>query len=62
MKLLLLHLLLATSALAELTPCERELIQQLGPGTPERILLWPDKPPQFLENAAPEVIKDNQTI
>jgi hypothetical protein len=26
------------------------------------ILLWPDKPPQFFENAAPEVIMDNQTI
>ena len=58
----LLFLLLATCVFAELTPSERELIQQLGPGTPEPILLWPDKPPQFLENAAPEVINDNQTI
>jgi acetyl esterase/lipase len=53
---------LAVTVFAELTPAEHELIQQLGPGTPEPILLWPDTPPQFLENAAPEVIKDNQTI
>jgi predicted esterase len=62
MRFLLSLLFLATSAFADLTPSERELIQQLGPDTQEPILLWPDKPPQFLENAAPEVIKDNKTI
>ncbi len=65
MKLLLSALVAAAllaPALAELTPTERELMQQLGPGTPEPIPLWPDKPPQFLENAAPEVIADNQRI
>jgi hypothetical protein len=56
MKSFLLCFLFPFAALAELTPSERELIQQLGPGTPEPILLWPEKPPQFLENAAPEVI------
>ena len=62
MKTLLCFLSFAICAFAELTPSERELIQQLGPGTPEPIPLWSGKPPQFLENAAPEVIKDNQTI
>ena len=58
----LLCLLLATTAFAGLTESEQELIRQLGPGTPEPIPLWPDKPPQFLENAAPEIIAENQTI
>jgi acetyl esterase/lipase len=62
MKPLLLLLSLAASAFADLTPSERELIQQLGPDTPEPILLWPDKPPQFMENAVPEVIAENQRI
>lgn len=47
---------------ADLSPAERELIRQLGSGTPVPMPLWPDKPPQFLENAAPEVIAENQTI
>jgi endo-1,4-beta-xylanase len=59
---LLALLLLAVPAFGELTEAERELIRQLGPGTPEPIPLWPDKPPRFLENAAPEVIVENQTI
>ncbi len=63
---LLLSVLIATAlvapAFAELTPTERELMQQLGPDAPEPIPLWPDKPPQFLESAAPEVIADNQRI
>jgi endo-1,4-beta-xylanase len=58
----LLRLILATTAFAGLTESEQELIRQLGPGTPEPIPLWPDKPPQFLENAAPEIIAENQTI
>lgn len=58
-----LCLLLAAPLLAlGLTPSERELMKQLGPDTPEPLPLWSGKPPQFLENAAPEVIKDNQTI
>lgn len=55
-------LILSTIAHAGLTPSKRELIEQLGPGTPEPRPLWPGKPPQFLENAAPEVIAENQTI
>lgn len=62
MRFLLSLLFLASTAFAELTPSESELIKQLGPGTPEPIPLWSGKPPQFMENAAPEVIKDNQII
>ena len=53
---------LSAISFAELTTSERELIMQLGPGTPEPIPLWSGKPPKFIENTAPEVIKDNQTI
>ncbi len=58
----LLFLLLTSTVFAQFTPAERELMNQLDPGTPEPVLLWSGKPPQFMENAAPEVIKDNQTI
>jgi len=58
----LLSLVLATTGFADLTESEQELIRQLGPGTPEPIPLWPDKPPQFLENTAPEIIAENQRI
>jgi len=54
--------LTVTASTAELTRSERELIHQLGPGTPEPIPLWPGRPQQFLEKAAPEVIAKNQTI
>lgn len=62
MKLLFLLCLIASASAADLTPAERELMRQLGPGTPEPILLWPGKPPQFVENATPEVIAENQRI
>ncbi|HBJ82418.1 MAG TPA: hypothetical protein DDZ88_00780, partial [Verrucomicrobiales bacterium] len=62
MRTVLFLLCLLAVSHAELTPSERELMQQLGPDTPEPILLWPGKPPQFLENAAPEVIAENQRI
>ena len=62
MRFILSLILIANSTLAQLTPSERELMSQLGPSTPEPIQLWPDKPPQFLENAAPEVIAENQRI
>lgn len=61
-RLLYLLLVLPLTSLAELTPGERELMQQLGPGTPAPVLLWPGKPPQFMENAPPEVIAENQRI
>lgn len=47
---------------AELSPSERELQRQLGPGTPDPIHLWPDRPPKFLENAPPETIAENQRL
>lgn len=50
------------TVLGELSPAERELMKQLGPDTPEPIPLWAGKPPQFLENAAPEVVAENQRI
>jgi hypothetical protein len=47
---LLAFLLLGLPAamMAPLTQSERELMQQLGPDTPEPVLPWPDKPPQFM--------------
>lgn len=62
MKTLLCLLAFTSIGLAELTVSESELIKQLGPDTPRPIALWPDKPPQFMDNAAPEVIADNQRI
>ncbi len=53
--------LLALPARA-LTPAELELREKLGPDTPEPIPLWPDKPPRFVENAAPEKIGPNAQI
>lgn len=62
MKAVLFLLCLLAVSHAELTPSEHELMTQLGPDTPEPLQLWSGRPPQFIENAAPEVIKDNQTI
>lgn len=60
MRFVILLLCFSVSApAAELTSLERELIQQLGPGTPEPIPLWPGTPLQFLEKAGPEVIATN---
>lgn len=44
------------------TPAEIELKRQLGPGTPDAIPLWPDKPPRFLENAPAETVVENARI
>jgi acetyl esterase/lipase len=46
----------------DLTPSERELLRVLGPGTPEPIRLWPDKPPQFLEDAPAEIVEERGSI
>ncbi len=66
MRLLLLTMALAILIVAptsaELTPSERELKRQLGPGTPDPIQLWPGNPPQFVEGAPPETIEENQSI
>ena len=40
----------------ELTPAEKKLIEIFGEGTPEPILLWPDKPPRATDNPPPEVV------
>ena len=53
---------LVVSTNAELTSSEGELKRQLGPGTPDPIPLWPDRPPHFIENAPPETIEKNQRI
>jgi acetyl esterase/lipase len=46
----------------ELTPSELKLKTLLGDGTPDPIALWPGKPPQFMENAPPEVVTDEARI
>lgn len=53
---------LLTSWSAGLTPSESVLKQQLGPETPDPILLWTDRPPQFVENALPETVDTNARI
>jgi endo-1,4-beta-xylanase len=61
--LCLLALVLCTAAsAAELTPSELALKKILGAGTPDPILLWPDKPPHFAENAPPEEVTDEARI
>src|SRR4051812_22933948 len=47
---------------ADLTSAEKRLKELLGPGTPDPIVLWPDKPPLFLEGAPPEVVDDKPSI
>jgi dienelactone hydrolase len=44
------------------TPADIELKRQLGPNTPDAILLWPDKPPRFLEDAPAETVVENARI
>lgn len=40
----------------ELTSTEQQLIEVLGPGTPRPILLWPDRPPQAIDDPPPEIV------
>ena len=58
----LLGLTLFALPVHALTPAEQELREILGPGTPEPIALWPDKPPRFVEDAEPEKIGPNGQI
>jgi acetyl esterase/lipase len=56
---------LVTSGLltaADLSPSEEALRRQLGDGTPEPMLLWPDKPPHFAESAPAETVDANAHI
>lgn len=45
-----------------LTPSEAALIAELGEGTPRPILLWRDKPVQFLEDAPAEMVAEGARI
>jgi acetyl esterase/lipase len=45
----------------QLTPAEAELKREVG-SVPDPILLWPDQPPWFLENAPPETVGENARI
>jgi acetyl esterase/lipase len=58
--LLLVPLVAATAG--ELTPSELKLKTLLGDGTPDPIPLWAGKPPEFVENASPEVVTDEARI
>jgi acetyl esterase/lipase len=51
-----------SSAPSEGTPSEQALRKLLGEGTPKPVPLWPGKPPQFLENAPPEVVDERASI
>jgi acetyl esterase/lipase len=53
---------LAALHAAEPTPAETVLKKLLGDGTPDPIPLWPGKPPEFMENASPEVVTDEARI
>ncbi len=39
-----------------------KLRELLGPDTPDAIPLWPDRPPQFLEDAPPETVDEHARI
>ncbi len=57
----------ATAALrgeepAQLTPSEMALQKILGAGTPDPLPLWPGRPPQFMENATPEVVTEEARL
>ncbi|HET6325642.1 MAG TPA: alpha/beta hydrolase [Planctomycetaceae bacterium] len=51
-----------STAPSEGTPSEQALRKLLGEGTPKPVPLWPGKPPQFLENAPPEVVDERASI
>lgn len=46
----------------ELTENEKKLAEVLGKDTPPPILLWPDKAPQALDNAPPEIVSPEGRI
>lgn len=47
---------------ADLTPAEVALKEQLGPGTPDPIRLWPGDPPRAVANAPAEKVEANAHI
>lgn len=46
----------------DLTPSEQDLLRVLGPDTPQPIRLWPDRPPQFLEDAPLETVEPRGSV